>query len=78
MTRAPVERRPAEKARPAKKRGDTPPMTKGNMQVRVVSLAALSAPAICNATAAAVRGGSAPRCRMRFFRVPPGRYSMAM
>jgi penicillin-binding protein 2 len=32
-----------KKARPAKKRGDMPPMTKGNMQVRVVSLAVLIA-----------------------------------
>ena len=37
MIRLPV--REEKKARPAKKRGDTPPMTKGNMQVRVVSLA---------------------------------------
>ncbi len=37
MIRLPV---PEEKeARPAKKRADTPPMTKGNMQVRVVSIA---------------------------------------
>jgi penicillin-binding protein 2 len=37
VIRLPV--REEKKARPAKKRGDTPPMTKGNMQVRVVSLA---------------------------------------
>ena len=37
MIRLPV--REEKKARPARKRGDTPPMTKGNMQVRVVSLA---------------------------------------
>jgi penicillin-binding protein 2 len=35
---------PEEKeARPAKKRGDTPPITKGNMQVRVVSFAIIVA-----------------------------------
>jgi penicillin-binding protein 2 len=35
---------PKEKqAAPAKKREETPPMTKGNMQVRVVSLAVLIA-----------------------------------
>ena len=37
MIRLPV--REEKKARPAKKRPDTPPMTKGNMQVRVVSFA---------------------------------------
>jgi penicillin-binding protein 2 len=37
VIRLPV--REEKKARPARKRGDTPPMTKGNMQVRVVSLA---------------------------------------
>ena len=37
MIRLPV--REEKKARPAKKRPDTPPMTKGNMQVRVVTLA---------------------------------------
>ncbi len=40
MIRLPV---PKEKTHPAKKREDTPPMTKGNMQVRVVSLAVLIA-----------------------------------
>jgi penicillin-binding protein 2 len=37
LIRLPVPKE--KKARPAKKRGETPPMTKGNMQVRVVSLA---------------------------------------
>jgi penicillin-binding protein 2 len=37
VIRLPV--REEKKARPAKKRPDTPPMTKGNMQVRVVSFA---------------------------------------
>ena len=37
MIRLPVPEE--KKARPAKKRVDTPPMTKGNMQVRVVSFA---------------------------------------
>ncbi len=37
MIRLPV--REEKKARPAKKRPDTPPMTKGNMQIRVVSFA---------------------------------------
>jgi penicillin-binding protein 2 len=37
LIRLPV--REEKKARPAKKRPDTPPMTKGNMQVRVVTLA---------------------------------------
>ena len=41
MIRLPV--REEKKARPAKKRGDTPPMTKGNMQIRVVSFAVLVA-----------------------------------
>ena len=35
--------REEKKARPAKKRPDTPPMTKGNMQVRVVSFAIIVA-----------------------------------
>jgi len=39
VIRLPV--REEKKARPAKKRPDTPPMTKGNMQVRVVSFAIL-------------------------------------
>ena len=41
MIRLPV--REEKKARPAKKRPDTPPMTKGNMQVRVVSFAIIVA-----------------------------------
>ena len=41
MIRLPVPKE--KKAHPAKKRGDTPPMTKGNMQVRVVTLAVLIA-----------------------------------
>ena len=41
MIRLPV--REEKKARPVKKRPDTPPMTKGNMQVRVVSFAILVA-----------------------------------
>ncbi len=41
MIRLPVPKE--KKAHPAKKRGDTPPMTKGNMQVRVVSFAVLVA-----------------------------------
>ena len=41
MIRLPV--REEKKARPAKKRPDTPPMTKGNMQVRVVTLAVVVA-----------------------------------
>jgi hypothetical protein len=46
MTRAPAGRRPArKKASPTKRRGDTPPMTKRNMQVRVVSLTVLIAAA---------------------------------
>ncbi|HEY0127952.1 MAG TPA: hypothetical protein VGB40_02190, partial [Rubrobacteraceae bacterium] len=39
MIRLPV--REEKKARPAKKRPDTPPMTKGNMQIRVVSFAVI-------------------------------------
>jgi penicillin-binding protein 2 len=41
LLRLPV--REKKQARPAKKRVETPPMTKGNMQVRVVSLAVLIA-----------------------------------
>jgi penicillin-binding protein 2 len=41
LIRLPV--REEKKARPAKKRPDTPPMTKGNMQVRVVSFAIIVA-----------------------------------
>ncbi|MFL6031155.1 MAG: penicillin-binding protein 2 [Rubrobacteraceae bacterium] len=41
MIRLPV--REEKKARPAKKRPDTPPLTKGNMQVRVVTLAVVVA-----------------------------------
>jgi penicillin-binding protein 2 len=41
MIRLPV--REEKKARPAKKRPDTPPMTKGNMQIRVVSFAVVVA-----------------------------------
>ena len=41
MIRLPV--REEKKARPAKKRPDTPPMTKGNMQVSVVSFAIIVA-----------------------------------
>ncbi len=40
MLRLPVRR---EKGRPARKKAATPPMTKGNMQVRVVTVAALVA-----------------------------------
>ena len=39
MLRLPVPKK--KQANPAKKRVETPPMTKGNMQVRVVSLAVL-------------------------------------
>jgi penicillin-binding protein 2 len=41
LIRLPV--REEKKARPAKKRPDTPPLTKGNMQVRVVTLAVVVA-----------------------------------
>ena len=41
MLRLPV--REKKQANPAKKRVEAPPMTKGNMQVRVVSLAVLIA-----------------------------------
>jgi penicillin-binding protein 2 len=41
LIRLPVPKE--KKAHPAKKRGDTPPMTKGNMQVRVVTLAVVIA-----------------------------------
>jgi hypothetical protein len=37
-----------------------------------------SASAIWSATSAAVRAGNAPRRMMWSFKVPPGRYSMAM
>jgi hypothetical protein len=42
------------------------------------SWAARRASAIWSATAAAVRAGNAPLLMIRSFRVPPGRYSIAM
>ena len=41
MLRLPVPKQ--KQAKPAKKRVETPPMTKGNMQVRVVTMAVLIA-----------------------------------